>query len=395
MLLNGKRVLVVMGHGELGGAERQALVLATHLARDYGALVEVWLASDRGVRVPSICDEHGLPWRRVPAELVWNQWQLVRQIVHFGEAMRKARPDIVLPSTHIPNVLCGLSWRWAGARACLWNQRDEGNITRLERRVERLACRQASFATANSQGGADFLAGRMGIPADRIRVIHNGVELAPPQTPAAEWRRRLNIPEHAFVACMIGSLSMFKDHETLLRAWAVAFKAAGMRTANGASPVLLLAGKFFTTVEPLKALAFDLELGTSVKFLGEVDDVSGLLGAADLGVFSSRMEGCPNGVLECMAAGLPIAGTDIPGIREAVGEAQYAHLAPAGAADDLAKRILQLAANADERRRLGALNRTRIETHFSARGMVASTVDAILQAMARRSDRRDYSRRPA
>src|SRR2546422_3401192 len=52
----------------------------------------------------------------------------------------------------------------------------------------------------------------------------------------------------------------------------------------------------YTTL--FRSLAFDLGLGKSVHFLGQVTDVSGLLAASDLAVFSSRSEGSPNGVLE-------------------------------------------------------------------------------------------------
>jgi glycosyltransferase involved in cell wall biosynthesis len=94
----------------------------------------------------------------------------------------------------------------------------------------------------------------------------------------------------------------------------------------------------------------------------------------DLGIFSSRKEGCPNGVLECMAASLAVTGTDIPGIREAVGETGYPWLAPPGDAEALARHILTLARDTNLRERLGDLNRQRIVEHFTPEQMVCETV---------------------
>src|SRR5205085_3817786 len=132
--------------------------------------------------------------------------------------------------------------------------------------------------------------------------------------------------------------------------------------------VLVLAGAFFETHLNLKALAYDLDLGKSVRFLGGVKDVSGLLSAVDVGVHSSVNEGVPNGVLECMAAGLAVVGTDYPGIREAVGSG-HDFLAPPFDVEALAERLIKLALDRDARERAGQANRIRIETDFHSTKM--------------------------
>ena len=46
--------------------------------------------------------------------------------IRLAWALRRARPDVILPYTMRPNVLCGVLRRLAGARFCVWNQRDAG-----------------------------------------------------------------------------------------------------------------------------------------------------------------------------------------------------------------------------------------------------------------------------
>jgi len=100
-----------------------------------------------------------------------------------------------------------------------------------------------------------------------------------------------------------------------------------------------------------------------------VEDISGLLFAADLGVFSSRLEGCPNGVLESMAAGLAVVATDCPGIREAVGDEALPWLVPPGDPETMAAKLLELAEHPDLRAELAIQNRQRIESEFTLERM--------------------------
>ena len=95
------------------------------------------------------------------------------------------------------------------------------------------------------------------------------------------------------------------------------------------------------------------------------------LGAADLYVHSSISEGLPNGVLEAMAAGLPVVGTNIPGIREALDEEMFDCLAPPRDAEALAEKIISMIGNAPRRSAYGAANRLRIEAEFNLEKMGA------------------------
>ena len=144
-----------------------------------------------------------------------------------------------------------------------------------------------------------------------------------------------------------------------------------------------------------KALAFDLNLGSSVRFLGSVQDVTGLLSAVDLGVFSSKTEGCPNAVLECMASGLAVVGTDIPGIREALGPDGTDCLASPDDPGIFAQRILDLANAPTRLSALGAANRLRISAEFSTDQMVQKMVTKISQGLARSPMLRPHGRNDA
>lgn len=374
-MLQGKRIVIVLPRLELGGAERQALQLARFL-QHRGAWVEICGLGHPGKAI-ELCEAYGVPWRLTPVPWPPNRWRKLNSLANLVRTLRQVHPDVLLPYTMEPNVFCGAVWHLSGARVCIWNQRD-GGLDFTGARIERFAARQTPCFISNSRHGAEYLVQRFGIDPVKTHVIYNGVELSPPVQDRGNWRKSLGLAEDSFVVCMVANLHAFKDHVTLLKAWR---RVVDDWDCCG-TPVLLLAGRFDNTHETLKSLAYDLELGRSVRFLGAVDDVSGLLHSVDIGVHSSKSEGCPNGLLECMAAGLPVVATDIPGVREAVGPEAYGYLAPCDDDVALASRILDLARDPRRREQLGHMNRRQIQEQFNIGRMCQETEQVILNGLA-------------
>jgi glycosyltransferase involved in cell wall biosynthesis len=251
-------------------------------------------------------------------------------------------------------------WQRTGARVCVWNQRDEG-IFEVEQ--QHRAAQQTPLFISNSHAGARYLMEKLNVDRAKVRVIPNGIEVTQPQLDRRGWRKRLEIEETSFVACMVANLHANKDHETLLKAWRLVVD----RKPNA---TLVLAGRHYGAYESLVELTNDLGITGNVRFAGYVSDVAGLLSAVDLGVFSSRSEGCPNGVLECMAAELAVVGTDIEGIRET----GIQFLAPPANAERFAQIVLDLADAPDLRATTGAANLSRIKERYNAQRMCEDTV---------------------
>ena len=352
---------------ELGGAERQALILARHLVEHEHAVVEVWGFNKSGP-VAEICEQLGLSWRVVSFPFKSGRLARFVALVRVALSLRRARPDILLPYTFVPNVVCGLVWKWTGARACVWNQRDEG-VMRFVAEWARSAVRRTPAFISNSEAGARFLRTELGVDPLKIRVVENGVEQSLAKEDRSTWRARLEIADDTFVACMVANLHDNKDHPTLLKAW-----KRVVQDLNGRKAILVLAGRHDGAYESLAALSRELKLNGHVRFAGQVRDVPGLLSAADIGVFSSVTEGCPNGVLESIWVGLAVAGTDIDAIRSVLGPAAVAFLAPPKDDAALAGAILKLANDADLRVTIGAENRQRARQKYDALRMCQETV---------------------
>ncbi len=372
--LTGRPVLLLLNNFALGGAERQALRLASHLLHQQRAGVMVWGFAGPGP-ASVVCAEAGIPWRVVPFTWHGSRLKLLRELWRFSGALRRFRPHVVLPYLIWPNVVAGALWRFCGARGVIWQQRDLG-IGSCPRRLTWFAVKNTPVFIANSRAGAEFLQRSFGVPRQKTRVVHNGVVLDAPQRDRVAWREALGVDPKCLAACMVANLSRHKDQATLLRAWR---RVTNTWTLGEAEPVLILAGDDLGQRRQLEVLCGELGLRDVVRFAGQVRDVSGLWGAVDLCVYSSAREALPNGIIEAMMAGIPVVASDNTGCRECVGSGEGGVLVPAGDDVAFAEAIRGLLSDTSRRINLGAKGQRRAVAMFELERMCTETVEVIHQ----------------
>jgi glycosyltransferase involved in cell wall biosynthesis len=110
--------------------------------------------------------------------------------------------------------------------------------------------------------------------------------------------------------------------------------------------------------------------------------VADLLRAADLFVISSYLEGLGTSILDAMAAGLPVVGTRVGGIPEAVAEGETGLLVPPSDPQALGEALSVMAGSPDLRKRLGDAGKQRVR-QFSAENTEQRTRDLYEAVLAR------------
>jgi glycosyltransferase involved in cell wall biosynthesis len=383
--LAGKRIVLLIGHFGRGGCQRQAFLLAREL-RHRGMDAEVWSLMSDGYDA-AYAEEFvaaGLPIRvlgfRRP---IFSSSRLLRgvgwarEVRRMVRQLRARRIEVLLPYTTWPNIVAGLSYRLAGVNVCIWGERSAG--TERAPTPERIAVRQYRRFVANSAAGVEFLGSELQVPRDRIALIPNGVEL-PVLASTTDWRAKLGISPEQLMVVKIANLSVFKDHATLLRAWRMVQDA----WQDGEAPVLVMAGARDNNVEECERMIRELDLASAVRLPGSVSDIAGLLHACDMTAFSSRKEGMPNAVLECMAAGKAVVASDLPGVRDGLGADAAGLLVSPGDAAGFATLLLDLLRNKTARDRLGFENRRRIQTEFSVERLADRQLAVVKQCYRQR-----------
>lgn len=112
--------------------------------------------------------------------------------------------------------------------------------------------------------------------------------------------------------------------------------------------------------QTLIELATRLEVRDQVHFLGFRRDIPDLLQACDVAALVSYREGLPRAIMEAMAAGKPVIGTHIRGIRDLIEHESTGMLVPVDDIAATAKALVQLRADAALTAAMGKANKDRI-----------------------------------
>lgn len=91
---------------------------------------------------------------------------------------------------------------------------------------------------------------------------------------------------------------------------------------------------------------------SSVTFLGKVSDMVGFWQGCDVAILPSHREGFPKALLEAAACGLPLLGSDVPGVREIIVDGVNGLLFVKGDCQDITRKIEKI--YADQKFRLSA-----------------------------------------
>jgi glycosyltransferase involved in cell wall biosynthesis len=319
----------------------------------------------------------GLDWRtsRLPTERPWGRiaWEQLIQ----PWTLRQARVDLlhalafVSPLTSsIPTVITIHDLSFLRFPECF----RPANRLYLSM-MTRLSCRRAKRIIAVSQATAEETTRLLGVPTGRIDVVPHGVEHAHfrpiPSRHVETFRREKGLPDR-FVL-FVGTLEPRKNLLALIEAFShVAATQAGVK-------LVIVGGKgwyYQQVFERVQAL----DLTHRVMFAGFVsaEELPLWYNAAAVFVYPSVYEGFGMPVLEAMACGTPVIGSDTSAMPEVVADAGLL-VAP----DDvtrLADSIVRVLNHASLRENLGVRGRARA-SQFTWEAAVGATLASYWRAL--------------
>jgi L-malate glycosyltransferase len=208
---------------------------------------------------------------------------------------------------------------------------------------------------------------RDGIPQGRIDVVHDGIDVDKiARRPAADLHAEYWLPHGVPVIVNVGALVGHKGHKHLIDAMPMV-----LREVRDAHLIIFGEGELRATLE--KQIK-QLNLAKKVLLPGFREDVLSLVKTADLFVMSSLTEGLGSAVLDAMAMGQAVVGTNAGGIPEAVVPYETGLLAEPGDSKELAGAMITLLKDSDLRKAYGEAGRKRVATYFGVDRLVEQTL---------------------
>jgi glycosyltransferase involved in cell wall biosynthesis len=224
---------------------------------------------------------------------------------------------------------------------------------------------------------------RVGVRPDKVRVIHNGIDLARfscsrGAEDRAAAKKALGLPAPISggtrVIVSLGRLRRQKGHDVALRAMAIVARRVP-------DAVMLVVGDGPERAK-LKALHARLGLEGKAVFVGQRPDVARVLAAADCLVAPSRYEGFGLAAAEAMASGLPVIASRIDSLPEVIADDVSGLLVPPGDPGALAAAIERVLGDDELAARLGRAARERVRERFTLETMLGAYTDLYEEVLA-------------
>jgi glycosyltransferase involved in cell wall biosynthesis len=236
-------------------------------------------------------------------------------------------------------------------------------LSRLSAVVERISLSKAKAVIAVSDSAGRYIADH-GIEAARVRTICNGVPardaLAPRTMPQGCWT--------------LGIIALFRPRKGL----EALVEALAMLRQQGHDVRLRAVGSFETAdyERCVKVVAERLGVSDLIEWTGFRSEIDKELAQMDLLVFPSLLaEGLPMVIIEAMAAGVPVVGTRVDGVVDAICDGSDGLLCEPGNAASLSDAIRRIVSGQIDWQSLRKAAWRRQREQFSDRSMAQSLAD--------------------
>jgi L-malate glycosyltransferase len=341
-----------LGHG---GCERDAAKIAMGLDRERFD-VHVGVLRDGGFRMPEVISQ-GIPVTHFPVTSFMNA-SVLQASRAMGAYIRRFGIKLIHCFDPPTDIFGAPTARWNRVPSLLTSQLSYRELCLpRERALLRISDRLADRVVVNSKAVGESLVKDASLPREKLFLCYNGVD-----TTIFYPGESSRPPELRDASVVIGSVCVMRPEKRV--DWVVRSFATVFRVDPKARLMLVGSGP---EVPKLEQLATELGIRSAVLFVPGQADVAGWLRGMDIYINSSRSESFPNALLEAMACGCAVIGSEVGGIPELIADGVNGFVFPVNDPEGLTTAMKRLAEDEELRRRFSAEATRTARERFSMR----------------------------
>lgn len=353
-------ILFITNHLNSGGITSYVLSLSKGL-KDRGH--NIYLASSAGQLLNKF-QEEGINFIPIPIKTKKEiSPKIALSFFRLKSFIEKNHIDLVHTHSRTTQVLGCLLHKFTGVRHI---STCHGFFKR--RFLRRMFPCWGEMVIAISEPVKEHLIKDFRVEEKNIMVIHNGIEAdrfrALDFKSGVRSKKELGLGDGAVIG-IVARLSDVKGHIYLIEAMKIVLN-------NDPSAQLLIVGEG-KEKENLRKKTDGLGITKSVFFIPDVPDTIAALAAIDIFVMPSLKEGLGLALMEAMAAGLPVIGSNVGGIKSLIQDGLNGILVEPADSKGLAEAILKLLKDSKKRESLGGAAQKFIAKSFSLERMIIDT----------------------
>ncbi|MDD4980292.1 MAG: glycosyltransferase family 4 protein [Candidatus Omnitrophica bacterium] len=361
-------ILYLTNHLNIGGISSYTLTLAAGLKRRGH---NVFVASSGGELIPDLTS-CGITHLALPIKTKSEiSYKVFISKFKLSRFIKEKKIDILHANTRVTQVL---SWFIQRSLGVPYVSTCHGFFKR--RIFRRIFPCWGDMVIAISESVKEHLIKDFGVAEAKIRVIHNGIDVKKFQIldkgSRIETKRKLGLGDGPVIG-IVARLSEEKGHAYLIEAM-----QAVIAEITDAQLLIVGDGRM---KEKLINLTKSLGLKKNIFFFPSVTDTRGVLSAMDLFVLPSTKEGLGLALMEAMASGLSVIGSDIGGIKSLIQDGYSGLLTRPANTQDLSCAILELLRHPDKTASFSSHARVFIEQNFSQEKMALETEKVYLKCL--------------
>lgn len=295
-------------------------------------------------------------------------WSGFKAALGIRRLLRAERPDIVHTFFETSNTWGGLITKLTFGPLLVSSRRDMGVLRSTRHHVAyKLVNRLSDGVQTVSRETERFCIEDEGVNPRKVFTVYNGVDIRKADcmngSLPSDVETAVGNASHIIVT--LANVRHIKGLDTLL-------KAAHVVRRQLNSVLFVIAGSCDETkhFNELQHMIKDLDLASTVRFVGPLEDVFPLLKISSVFCLLSRSEGFSNALLEAMACRLPCVVTNVGGNREAIMDGENGFLVPIEDAPAAADCIIKLLKNREYAAEMGRRARQTVESEFTVENMV-------------------------